>query len=525
MSTYSAGLDSGGSYVQSLISRREPSFLQGGRQIDEFVFYFWETDVGDGGGLKLFNSNGNAECGFATNNPQWDVWNGYVTEIYAGDGYERWVRVEMVFDWSNGQVTFNVEDQSTGSTASRTISLINGKDVSYIELLNYDRGFGSEADYFSLWIDAIQAFDGDEGYYDDFEDGTLQGWTDPTGNFNVTTNPSGVDVDKSRFDESVTLSKDTFSLQDKKASTEHPLELDLTGETFSFIPTERFRVRDEDGIAIDDFSAIIVGEQREGELGIKEVSPYNPPWMSVTLSRTDKKDGTVESEFKFHFDRSQIADEIRVLQLYCKLPDGKGNTSAVYYNYHIEKDIALRNIMGQEDKFREDAIGGGNARAVVTAREVSAIKVHWGPYEEGFGKADLQREVPFTREVGRKHEIIWAGLSVNEHYGFYLGTLTPHGQTVESGIYEFTTGDEVSVWSRNFQVSLFEAWEKGLTVEAPFKAFFNDIKTSHRSELEDATVDSMNVSLHEAWEKEIQDRVQVNNFDSNISTSHSYEIN
>jgi len=527
MSQYSAGLDSSGNSVAELISRREPSFLWNGRQIGKFIYYYWETSSSHGGGIKVFNSNGNPECGFATDNPQWTVWNGGdATEIYSGDGYERWVRVEMVFDWTNGDVTFNIEDQASATSRSSTISLINGVDIERIELTNFSGLSWNSTSAFSMWIDAIQALDGNDGYYDDFEDGTLQGWSDPIGNFSVTTSPLGVDVDKSKFPTTVSLSKEIFSLRDTGPSVDSSLEFDLTGGTFSFRPSEGFTVTDDDGPNLTNFSASIVGEKREGEVGVTGVPSSNPSWMTATLSKTANDDGSIDGEVRFQFDRPAIDDDVRILRIYTEVSDGAGNTSSACFDYHVEEDLALYNIMGQEDNKRpEPNYGGGTARAVVNTSAESVVAIHYGLYSEDpeTTKDELERRIDFS-SLGKIHEIFWSGLFVDALYGFYVEALSYHGQRVESGIYQFTTANEIENLDKSIAITFVEDWEKGVSADL-IRALNSKLSESTRNELEDASVDGMQTSIHDSWEKTIQARIEANNFDSNISTSTSYEIN
>jgi hypothetical protein len=321
---------------------------------------------------------------------------------------------------------------------------------------------------------------------------------------------------------SVILSKNIFSLRERAPSAEDSLQFDYTGDVFSFTPS----VTDPDGPDLVAFDTWVAATRGPGQATLSDAGTLRPSWMTATLTKNLNSDGSADGTVRFSFEKGGMPDGLEVLRVGCYVEDGAGQSKTEYFDYWPEEDLAFHNVMGQEDKFREDAVGGGNARAVVTTGELSTVKIYWGPYEESFSKSDLTRELPFQQTLKKKHEIIWAGLSVNQHYGFYLEALTPHGQNIESGIYEFTTGDEVSVWSRNLRMSFVEGWEKEMTVDGPFLAFFDDLTTSTRSELEDAYVENnITTSLHVAWEKQIQDTIEANNFDSNISTSTSHEIN
>ncbi|MFB6099669.1 MAG: fibronectin type III domain-containing protein [Candidatus Nanohalobium sp.] len=130
-----------------------------GKQASEFEFYFQESSSSYGSGVRLKNSNGNYECGFATNNPQWNVDDSSgITEVYGGDGYDRWIRVSATFDWSNSEFTVTFEDLQSGTTKSYTGSFINGTDIAAVELHNYNSGNWHPADNPDntyMWWDAF----------------------------------------------------------------------------------------------------------------------------------------------------------------------------------------------------------------------------------------------------------------------------------------------------------------------------------------------------------------------------------
>jgi hypothetical protein len=140
-----------------------PDGYTGGGQPSQFEFYWQETSGSFGGGIRLFNSNGNPEVGLATNNPQWDITDGNGnTEVFAGDGYDRWVRFTITFDWGSGTFSTDFEDLQTGSTFSDTNRpLINGTDIEQIRIEYYSSGnfvtgsLGSNQKAIEMWFDNI----------------------------------------------------------------------------------------------------------------------------------------------------------------------------------------------------------------------------------------------------------------------------------------------------------------------------------------------------------------------------------
>jgi chitodextrinase/type 1 fimbria pilin len=132
-----------------------------GHQPRTFSYYYRETRDSNGGGVRVTNSDGDIEVGFATDNPQWDVYDADgSTQIYNGDGYGQWVYVEITFDWENDEYVLYVEDQSTGTTQTHTGDLREGVDVERVEVANYagDWGGGSS---FHMNVDNVTFVDGE----------------------------------------------------------------------------------------------------------------------------------------------------------------------------------------------------------------------------------------------------------------------------------------------------------------------------------------------------------------------------
>jgi PKD repeat protein len=137
---------------------------EGGEQPRKFSYYYRETRNSNGGGLRVKNSDGDIEVGFATDNPQWDIYDADgSTQIYNGDGYGQWVYVEITFDWENDEYVLYVEDQSTGTTRIHTGDLREGVDAERVEVANYagDWGGGSS---FHMNVDdvAFEAVNSDD---------------------------------------------------------------------------------------------------------------------------------------------------------------------------------------------------------------------------------------------------------------------------------------------------------------------------------------------------------------------------
>lgn len=146
---YSAGLTKGGPDTRDFISTiatASPANLDGGVRISEFTYHWLELESSFGGGVRLFNSDGNLEVGVASNNPSWIIDAGTENEVTA-DGYRRWIETSLSFNWGDGTVSVGFVDTETGTTHSGEYSLKQGADVETIEISAYTgaRGWKSES--------------------------------------------------------------------------------------------------------------------------------------------------------------------------------------------------------------------------------------------------------------------------------------------------------------------------------------------------------------------------------------------
>jgi PKD repeat protein len=99
---------------------------QGGKRLDILEFYWRESTNQTDWQVFLINSNGNKEAKLSGNNPQWEAEG---DQFYSGDGYDRWIKFEVDFNWANQEYTVTGTDQQSGSVASTTKSLRNGEDI------------------------------------------------------------------------------------------------------------------------------------------------------------------------------------------------------------------------------------------------------------------------------------------------------------------------------------------------------------------------------------------------------------
>lgn len=133
---------------------------EGGNKLSSFEFYWKETSAQSGGGIRLLNSNGDVEAGFATTNPQWVIDDGNgATEVYNGDGYNRWIRFTITFNWGSGTFDVSFEDLSSGSTfTSSERPLKQSIDIEKINIENHNHiGSWQGEGTMEMWFDNIVA--------------------------------------------------------------------------------------------------------------------------------------------------------------------------------------------------------------------------------------------------------------------------------------------------------------------------------------------------------------------------------
>jgi outer membrane protein assembly factor BamB len=130
----------GSYYVRASLAGKTPAsttVVPGGIQPLTFSYAFdgFDPDTSDGGAVRLRNSNGEVECSFMTNGPQWEVEdaNG-ITQIDSGES--GWVLVSAIFYWD---VAFSVTFEG-GLSAGYNGKLIHGVDIETIEISQYSDG-------------------------------------------------------------------------------------------------------------------------------------------------------------------------------------------------------------------------------------------------------------------------------------------------------------------------------------------------------------------------------------------------
>lgn len=156
--SYSAGAEV--SSGQTNMGEVTPNMFSGGVKPSEMSFRYLETSTSHGGGMGLYDGSGNIVTGYATDNPQWVVWDGGSwNQIYNGDGYTRWVEVTYTFDWANGQYDYRIRDPSSGIIKTGTANLGSTNGITKFAIKN-DAGFDGTSGFdggndFNMWFDAI----------------------------------------------------------------------------------------------------------------------------------------------------------------------------------------------------------------------------------------------------------------------------------------------------------------------------------------------------------------------------------
>lgn len=141
------------------VAAETPDGFGDGVQISRFQFYWQETSDSAGGGIQLFNSAGNREIAVGSNNPQWlitDDNTGEFNNVYSGDGYDRFVYVDIQFDWSSTDCDIYMEDLQSGTSKTFTSRpLINGVDISSFQIDGFSSYWGNNSN-FEMWFDDIE---------------------------------------------------------------------------------------------------------------------------------------------------------------------------------------------------------------------------------------------------------------------------------------------------------------------------------------------------------------------------------
>lgn len=129
--SYSIGSDGQG----AIDATWEPAALGSGRQISSFEYKWQETSSQTGHMINLYDASGNKVMGSGTENPQWMISDGFGgrSQIYTGDGYDRWIYYRFDFDWSQGEYSFHLEDLSSGTVREGWRNLDSSTEVASID--------------------------------------------------------------------------------------------------------------------------------------------------------------------------------------------------------------------------------------------------------------------------------------------------------------------------------------------------------------------------------------------------------
>lgn len=147
----------GSSQSNTYQARDVPNGFSGGVKPSKFEYFWNETANSYGGGIRLINSNGNVEAGFATDNPQWEIDDGGGIEtVYSGDGYDRWIRYTITFDWSKGTFDIEFEDLQSGYVfTDYNRQLMRGLNIEAIQVEDFSFNTWREGSSIDMWFDNI----------------------------------------------------------------------------------------------------------------------------------------------------------------------------------------------------------------------------------------------------------------------------------------------------------------------------------------------------------------------------------
>jgi len=116
------------------------------QQIPYFEYSWWETSNQTGHVVILEDENGNEVMESGNENPQWylNTGSGGRTQIYGGDGYQRWTTFKFKFNWDSGTYDYILKDTSTTTIKSGTQELDTTNPVDRIRFTG--SGYGSADD-------------------------------------------------------------------------------------------------------------------------------------------------------------------------------------------------------------------------------------------------------------------------------------------------------------------------------------------------------------------------------------------
>lgn len=133
-------------------------------QVNLFEWVWAETQSGSFGcGIRIYNDNNDVVIGAATDNPEWYTWDPTFgsSQLYGGDGYERWVRTQLRFDWESGAVAIEFEDLQSGTIKSTFIGFNTSYELdrAIITSFNTDNGGWVSGQNVNYWLDDVRARD------------------------------------------------------------------------------------------------------------------------------------------------------------------------------------------------------------------------------------------------------------------------------------------------------------------------------------------------------------------------------
>ena len=123
-------------------------------QPSNFSFYWYETSSSTGGGLRLFDDEGNLIVGFASDNDQWDLQDadGWHRTKDTDNNYEVWTCVNLKFDWENGTYNYEIKRLSDDYKVEGTKNLNSTNPIKEIYISEYhDYNWGGDGRMY-MWF-------------------------------------------------------------------------------------------------------------------------------------------------------------------------------------------------------------------------------------------------------------------------------------------------------------------------------------------------------------------------------------
>jgi len=133
-----------------------PGYAGASRRPTHFSYLYRELSNSTGGGIRLHDSRDRLVAGFATDNPEWHMYDGETsyTNVYSSCPYQVWVRVSFTFYWEQRVFRYVIENTEGSDRAEGMLDLPTyAQDVEKLVICNNTLGAGV-----TPWTEALRMY-------------------------------------------------------------------------------------------------------------------------------------------------------------------------------------------------------------------------------------------------------------------------------------------------------------------------------------------------------------------------------